>query len=692
MCFFKSRFQWSARSRGQGFAEYAIILAFVSVAAMVSITILEPAVGDVFSRLVGRQEISPPTLANYQAPPTPTVDPNATPAITNTPNPNETATPDGSGGGTATPTDEPIITNTPTALPQVCTTYSSGDTPTNLPNNTDYITSEITADAGNGSIYDVNVTIDMDHNWVGDLIFTLTGPSGQAVTLLNQPGLPGSSYGCDGKDISVTLDDDAALPVEDQCNNDEPTIDGTFSPNSPLNVFDSLSSTGVWTLRIDDEYTSDDDGRLNSWDLEICTGGGQAPTATPIPQPTSTALPAANNICDVGTISQSSTAYGGNASLACDGDRDGNFNNGSVTHTNSENEAWWEIDLGRIYVLQQIKLFNRTDCCLDRLSNFYILVSDNPFQSTDLDTTINQPGVDSYYFDGNVDAFAYAFSLQSARYVRIQLTGSDPLSLAEVEIFGSLWVPGACEAIVDMYYVFDVSGSMGWNFDGSSTKIEAARDAVINLNNTIADDNVNHRVGFTTFTTNGSYSSGGKTYYPIQLQSVPLNSDITTTNATVASWQAQAGTPTGAALNEARLTMIDDWNPLRIPIIVLVSDGVPTIDQTERGYSDSNVQGVTIYNNNGDPKTANQVENSGSGNPKAGVVVAEVMREAQELMSALPNATMHSIAIGGTGFNTEVLQYVADVGGGQYFNATNSTELSNQLVSIFNSASCDNDS
>jgi len=46
------------------------------------------------------------------------------------------------------------------------------------------------------------------------------------------------------------------------------------------------------------------------------------------------------------------------------------------------------------------KLWNRTDCCGERLSAFYVLVSDNPFNSTDLTTTINQAGVSSYYTAG----------------------------------------------------------------------------------------------------------------------------------------------------------------------------------------------------------------------------------------------------------------------------------------------------
>jgi len=146
--------------------------------------------------------------------------------------------------------------------------------------------------------------------------------------------------------------------------------------------------------------------------------------------------------------------------------------------------------------------------------------------------------------------------------------------------------------------------------------------------------------------------------------------------------------------------MIDTWDPLRTPVVVLVSDGVPTLDLNDLYYNDSYVQNVDVYDNNGVAYTADQVQNTGQtynggyyySNYKAGYVVADVMREIQELTNSLPDATVHSIAIGGSGFNTEVLQYVADVGGGQSFQANDANSLATQLLSIFNSISCTPDS
>lgn len=140
------------------------------------------------------------------------------------------------------------------------------------------------------TIADVNVSVDMPHAWVGDLIFSVSNGTSSA-TIIDQPGVPASTYGCSGDDILATLDDEASLPVENQCSASTPTINGTFTPNNPLSVFDGQSSNGSWTLTVQDTYTSADAGSLNGWSIEICTTEvGPTATNTPIP-PTATNTP-----------------------------------------------------------------------------------------------------------------------------------------------------------------------------------------------------------------------------------------------------------------------------------------------------------------------------------------------------------------------------------------------------------------
>jgi hypothetical protein len=130
------------------------------------------------------------------------------------------------------------------------------------------------------------------------------------------------------------------------------------------------------------------------------------------------------------------TPYGGPASLAVDGSTNGNFFSGSLTHTNADYQAWWQVDLGASYPLDTVNLWNRTDCCAERLSNFYLLVSDQSFTSTDLNATLNQPGVLSYYVGGPVGNVLTLGVGRTGRYVRVQLVGTNYLSLAEVEVVG----------------------------------------------------------------------------------------------------------------------------------------------------------------------------------------------------------------------------------------------------------------
>ena len=151
-----------------------------------------------------------------------------------------------------------------------CVTYTSSNIPLALPNGTSSISSQLTV-GPSATITDLDVNVDMAHPWVGDLSMVLTHQNtGTAVTIIDRPGVPASTYGCSGDNILATLDDEAALPVENQCSG-TPTINGTFSPNGALSAFDGESSSGTWVLTVTDNYTSADAGTLNNWSITVCT-------------------------------------------------------------------------------------------------------------------------------------------------------------------------------------------------------------------------------------------------------------------------------------------------------------------------------------------------------------------------------------------------------------------------------------
>ena len=134
---------------------------------------------------------------------------------------------------------------------------------------------------------------------------------------------------------------------------------------------------------------------------------------------------------------QSSTLSGtsAGASLAVNGDIDGNFYHGSVTHTDRDNEPWWQVDLGFSVPVDTIVISNRTDCCGFRLSDYYIFVSNTPFSPTDtIETLLGR--VPSFHQTTAPDP-SVALSLTAfGRYVRIQVPGRTYLSLAEVQVSG----------------------------------------------------------------------------------------------------------------------------------------------------------------------------------------------------------------------------------------------------------------
>ena len=139
------------------------------------------------------------------------------------------------------------------------------------------------------------------------------------------------------------------------------------------------------------------------------------------------------NVAAGKAATQSSTWGGISASNAVDGNTNGNY----FSHTDYNNQAWWQVDLGASYSLEEIKIWNRTDCCQERLSNFYVLVSDTPFVSTDLATARNQAGVSSYYVSGQAGTPTNLSAWRTGRYVRVQLVGANYLSLAEVQVTAS---------------------------------------------------------------------------------------------------------------------------------------------------------------------------------------------------------------------------------------------------------------
>lgn len=143
--------------------------------------------------------------------------------------------------------------------------------------------------------------------------------------------------------------------------------------------------------------------------------------------PENTSVPSVDpleNIALGKRVSQSSTAFGGDASRAVDGKTDGDFGHQSVTHTDFQSKPWWQVDLDSEETIRQINIYNRTDTASNRLSNFHVILLDS------FGNEIERKRISSL-----TDTFAQiAIDYKKARYVRIELEGNNALSLAEVQV------------------------------------------------------------------------------------------------------------------------------------------------------------------------------------------------------------------------------------------------------------------
>lgn len=145
---------------------------------------------------------------------------------------------------------------------------------------------------------------------------------------------------------------------------------------------------------------------------------------------------------------QSSTAFSGPAGAAVDGLAFPFYSaEGPLTHTAFESNPWWQVDLGETIRLDRILLFNRTDCCSERLADASIFVSNQPL---DAGLTIAQtralPGVTEIRLPAGTPPAISTIDMNgvTGRWLRVQIP-EGWLTLAEVRAFGVPANPGPVE-------------------------------------------------------------------------------------------------------------------------------------------------------------------------------------------------------------------------------------------------------
>lgn len=177
------------------------------------------------------------------------------------------------------------------------------------------------------------------------------------------------------------------------------------------------------------------------------------------------------NLARGARVRQSSLAHDGVPERAVDGNPNGHYPHGSVTHTQNGGLNWLELDLGRSQPITTVVVHNRTDCCAERLSGARVEVGAEPCDRFVRRWSMGLPPV-----TGATPATRTAldFGGVEARYVCVRLDTGLPLSVAEIEVYGRGGAPSAAAAQVPAALVGTYrarhphwSGSVTLRADGS---------------------------------------------------------------------------------------------------------------------------------------------------------------------------------------------------------------------------------
>jgi subtilisin-like proprotein convertase family protein len=108
------------------------------------------------------------------------------------------------------------------------------------------------------NVADVNVRLNINHTFIGDLIITLISPLGTRIRLVANMGSNSPGY------VNTVFDDEAASSIY----TGSYPFTGSFIPDSPLRFLDGESVTGDWKLEVAD-VAGGDSGILASWALLV---------------------------------------------------------------------------------------------------------------------------------------------------------------------------------------------------------------------------------------------------------------------------------------------------------------------------------------------------------------------------------------------------------------------------------------
>ncbi|TWT41996.1 Proprotein convertase P-domain protein [Phycisphaerae bacterium RAS1] len=167
------------------------------------------------------------------------------------------------------------------------------------------------------AIGDLNVELNVNHTWQGDVKMTLTGPGGSpTIILVDRPGVPqtttgfsNDNYGNATTMVPFVLDDGAATTYDapQVASPGTANVTGSWRPDpGPLSAFNGMNANGTWTLTVSD-HAGGDTGTIVRWALV-------ATNAANLACPTILQHPQTQDACDGDTVVFSVAAGGASPS------------------------------------------------------------------------------------------------------------------------------------------------------------------------------------------------------------------------------------------------------------------------------------------------------------------------------------------------------------------------------------------
>lgn len=189
------------------------------------------------------------------------------------------------------------------------------------------------------------------------------------------------------------------------------TVAGTYelSPHNSLNVM----TPGYWML-----FGINADGTPSRGRVILVANNATV------------AVPGVNLALDKPTQQSSDFDIANTSNRAVDGVTNPDYNAAPGVITQSETNAWWQVDLGDVHALDAIRIFNRGNNTGSRLTDFSVHVSEFPFGEAN-------PDIKTYRYRSTAGPETVINLYRNGRYLRIQLNGTNSLQLAEVEVMGA---------------------------------------------------------------------------------------------------------------------------------------------------------------------------------------------------------------------------------------------------------------